>query len=41
MRNIAIVEDENGAASLLQGYIEQYAEKNGQEFHVDRFVEVR
>ena len=37
MRNIAIVEDENAAASLLKGYIDQYSEKNGQEFQVDRF----
>lgn len=38
MRNIAIVEDENAAASLLQGYVEQYAEKSGQEFQIDRFI---
>ena len=38
MRNIAIVEDENAAAALLQGYIQQYAEKSGQEFQIDRFT---
>lgn len=38
MRNIAIVEDENSAASLLTDYIEKYAQKTGQEFHVDRYT---
>ena len=37
MTNIAIVEDEDGAADVLQGHIAQYARLNGQEFHIDRF----
>ena len=38
MRNIAIVEDENKAATLLKGYIEEFAEKNNQKFQIDRFT---
>ncbi len=37
MRNIAIVEDENQAAALLTGYIEEYSKRTGQQFHIDRF----
>ncbi len=37
MRNIAIVEDEDAAAEVLQGHIEQYAQRNGQEFQICRF----
>ena len=37
MRNIAIVEDEDGAAEILQSHIEQFAKTNGQEFTVRRF----
>lgn len=37
MRNIAIVEDEDGAAEILRSHIEQYAKANGQEFSVRRF----
>ena len=37
MRNIAIVEDEDSAATLLTGYIDKYAEKSGQQFNVVRF----
>ncbi len=37
MRNIAIVEDEDGAAEILKSHIAQYARLNGQEFHIDRF----
>ena len=38
MRNIAIVEDENKAAVLLKGYVEEYAQKNNQKFQIDRFT---
>lgn len=38
MRNIAIVEDEDKAAGLLSGYIDEYAKKNNQQFHVTRFT---
>ena len=38
MRNIAIVEDEDAAASVLKGYIEKYAAKSGQQFHIERFT---
>ena len=38
MRNIAIVEDEDKAAALLKGYIEEYAQKTGQEFNIKRFT---
>ena len=37
MRNIAIVEDEDGAAEALKGHIEQYAKLNGREFNIVRF----
>lgn len=37
MKNIAIVEDENSAAELLESYIEKYAKAFGQEFKVIRF----
>ena len=37
MRNIAIVEDEDGAAQVLTDYIHQYAAQSGQEFRVSRF----
>lgn len=37
MRNIAIVEDEDAAAAVLTGYIEKYAKKSGQQFHIVRF----
>ena len=37
MRNIAIVEDEDGAAEVLKSHIAQYAKTNGQEFSVRRF----
>lgn len=37
MRNIAIVEDEDGAAELLAGYIERFSKSTGQEFKVDRY----
>lgn len=37
MRNIAIVEDEKGAAETLRDYIAKYAEENGQQFNVVRF----
>lgn len=37
MRNIAIVEDEDGPAGLLTSYINKYAETNGAEFNVVRF----
>ena len=38
MRNIAIVEDENGAAALLTGYIDRYSAQYGQEFKVTRYA---
>lgn len=38
MQNIAIVEDEDGAAELLKSYIDRYAEQSGAEFKIDRFV---
>lgn len=38
MRNIAIVEDENGDAELLISYIERYAAASGQKFKVRRFT---
>ena len=38
MRNIAIVEDEDSAAALLEDYINKYAKKSGQEFHIVRFT---
>lgn len=37
MKNIAIVEDEKGAAETLRDYIAKYAEENGQQFNVVRF----
>ena len=37
MKNIAIVEDEDEAAARLTGYIERYAEQNGQKYRVERF----
>lgn len=37
MKNIAIVEDENNAAALLESYIEKYSAQTGQEFNVVRF----
>ncbi len=37
MRNIAIVEDEDGAAELLHGYIERFSKETGQDFQIDRF----
>lgn len=37
MRNIAIVEDEDEAAALLKGYIEEYAMTCALEFTVERF----
>lgn len=37
MRNIAIVEDEDDAATRLRGYIDKYSEDCGQNFRVDRF----
>lgn len=37
MRNIAIVEDEDIAAEVLNGHIAQYAKANGQEFNICRF----
>lgn len=39
MRNIAIVEDEDGAAAVLSGYIEKFTAETGQGFHVDRFCD--
>lgn len=39
MRNIAIVEDENSAASLLSGYIDKFSEETGQKFNVERFCD--
>lgn len=37
MKNIAIVEDEDKAAEVLTGYIEEYGQKNGQQFKIYRF----
>ena len=37
IRNIAIVEDENGAASQLSAYIRRYGEENGCRFNIVRF----
>lgn len=37
MRNVAIVEDEDSAAEILRGHIEQYAALNGRQFKIDRF----
>ncbi len=37
MRNIAIVEDEDGAADVLTEYIRRFSAETGQEFHVERF----
>ena len=37
MRNVAIVEDEQGAGDLLQSYIERYASENNIQFNVVRF----
>ncbi len=37
MRNIAIVEDEDEAASVLNGYIEKFSAETGQEFHIKRY----
>lgn len=37
MRNIAIVEDEDAAAALLESYVKQYAEAERQAFTVDRY----
>lgn len=37
MRNIAIVEDEDTAASVLSSYIEKFSAETGQEFNVERF----
>lgn len=38
MRNIAIVEDEDGAAELLASYIRKYAASVGTEFNIVRFA---
>ena len=38
MRNIAIVEDEDGAAELLASYIRKYAASAGTEFNIVRFA---
>ena len=37
MRNIAIVEDENESAQVLERYIKKYALESGQELNVVRF----
>ncbi len=37
MRNIAVVEDEDISAELIQNYIKKYSAETGQEFCVDRF----
>lgn len=37
MRNIAIVEDEDDAVTLLNGLIKKFSEATGQEFRVDRY----
>ena len=37
MKNIAIVEDEDQAASLIQNYIERYGRESGQQFNAVRF----
>lgn len=37
MRNIAIVEDEDGAADVLTEYIRRFSEETGQPFHVERY----
>lgn len=37
MRNIAIVEDEDMAAQLLEGYIQQFAAQSNQQFNVTRY----
>ena len=37
MRNIAIVEDEDGAAEILSEYIRRFSKETGQEFRIDRF----
>lgn len=37
MRNIAIVEDEDKAAELLEGYIQKFATLSSQEFNVTRY----
>ncbi len=37
MRNIAIVEDEDDAASVLEDYIGQFSAETGQAFKVERF----
>lgn len=37
MKNIAIVEDEDQAASLIQDYIERYGRESGQQFNAVRF----
>ncbi len=38
MRNVAIVEDEQGAGDLLRSYIERYASENNIQFNVVRFA---
>lgn len=37
MRNIAIVEDEDKAAELLESYILKFATQSSQEFHITRY----
>ena len=37
MKNVAIVEDENGAAELLISYVKRYEEETGKTFNVIRF----
>lgn len=37
MKNIAIVEDEEGAAETLEEYIKKYCRESGQQFNVVRF----
>lgn len=37
MKNIAILEDEDGAAELLISYIEKYSAVTGQKFEIMRF----
>ena len=39
MRNIAIVEDEDEAARLLNSYIEKFSAETGQKFCVERFCD--
>ena len=39
MKNIAIVEDENGAAEKLTSYIERYGEETGSKYNIVRFTD--